>query len=50
MILTKVYIVDSIENQLGFTKQQSIDTVKTLLEIIKQNLKSGENILTGKSG
>ena len=37
MTLTKAQIIDGIQNQIGFTKNQSTDTVETLLEIIKHH-------------
>jgi nucleoid DNA-binding protein len=38
MTLTKVQIVNSIANQIGFPKKKSTETMKTLLEIIKKPL------------
>ena len=37
MILKKADIVNSISNHMGFTKRQSVETVATLLEIMKKN-------------
>ena len=34
MTLTKNDIVDSVKDQIGFTRKQSVETVETLLEII----------------
>lgn len=45
MTLTKVQIVESIQNQIGFTKNRSSEIVETLLEIIKSTLESGEDVL-----
>ena len=45
MTLTKSDIVDSISNHVGFTKRQSVETVESLLEIIKQSLESCEDVL-----
>ena len=50
MTLTKSDIVDSISNHVGFTKRQSVETVETLLEIMKKTLESGENILISGFG
>jgi len=44
MALTKVHIVESIQNQTGFTKNKSSEIVETLLEIIKSTLPSGIKI------
>lgn len=35
MSLTKVRIVESIQNQTGFSKNKSLEIVENLLEIIK---------------
>ena len=35
MTLTKVQIIESIQNQTGFPKNKSSDIVESLLEIIK---------------
>ena len=45
MALTKVQIVESIHNQIGFTQKRSSEIVETLLEIIKSTLVSGEDVL-----
>ena len=50
MALTKIQIVESIHNQIGFTKNRSLEIVETLLEIIKINLASGEDVLVSGFG
>jgi len=50
MTLTKTDIVDSVIDQIGFTRKQSIETVETLLEIIKSTLESGEDVLISGFG
>jgi len=50
MALTKADIVDSIKEQLGFTKNQSVETIEILLEIMKKTLTSGEDILVSGFG
>ena len=50
MTLKKSDIVDSISNHLGFTKRQSVETVETLLEIIKKTLESSEDVLISGFG
>ena len=50
MTLTKAQIIDSIQNQTGFPKNKSSDIVKTLLEIIKNTLASGEDVLISSFG
>ena len=50
MTLTKAQIVESIQNQTGFTKNRSSEIVETLLEIIKITLESGEDVLISNFG
>jgi len=50
MTLTKIQIVESIQNQTGFPKNRSSEIVETLLEIIKRTLASGEDVLVSGFG
>jgi integration host factor subunit alpha len=50
MTLTKIQIVESVQNQTGFPKEKSSETVETLLEIIKSTLASGEDVLVSGFG
>ncbi|MCG2757020.1 MAG: integration host factor subunit alpha [Desulfobacteraceae bacterium] len=50
MALTKANIVETICVKNGFSKKQSIETLETLLEIIKQTLESGEDVLVSGFG
>ena len=50
MTLTKIQIVESIQNQTGFPKSKSSEIVETLLEIIKDTLASGEDVLISGFG
>jgi integration host factor subunit alpha len=50
MIITKIQIVESIQNQTGFPKNKSSEIVETLLEIIKRTLSSGEDVLVSGFG
>ena len=50
MTLIKEHIVGLIREQKGFTRRQSVETVETLLEIMKKTLESGENILISGFG
>ena len=50
MAVTKADIVQSIMDQVGFTKNQSSEVTETLLEIIKRNLSSGEDVLVSGFG
>jgi integration host factor subunit alpha len=50
MGLTKAQIVDSVNDQIGFTKRHSFEIIETLLEIIKKTLESGEDVLISNFG
>ena len=50
MALTKAQIVEAVADKNGYTKTQSFDTVEKLLEIIKQTLESGEDVLISGFG
>jgi integration host factor subunit alpha len=50
MALTKVQIIEKVMKRNGFTKKKSIETVETLLELIKRSLESGEDVLISGFG
>jgi integration host factor subunit alpha len=50
MALTKEKIIDRVYNQVGLSKNQSRRVTETLLEIIKQTLEKGENLLVSGFG
>ena len=50
MALTKADIVDAVSSELGFSKRQSINIVDSLLEIIKNSLSSGDDVLVSGFG
>ena len=49
MALTKNDIVTAI-HEIGFTKKKSVDIIEALLEIIKQRLENGEDVLISGFG
>ncbi|MFO7740498.1 MAG: integration host factor subunit alpha [Desulfatiglandaceae bacterium] len=49
MTLTKKEIIDQI-TELGFSKKQSAELFKTLLELIKRSLENGEDVLISGFG
>ena len=49
MALTKNEIVESMHD-LGFTKKKSVEVVETLLEIMKNTLEKGEDVLISGFG
>lgn len=50
MALTKEKIIDSIYHQVGLSKIQSRTVTEGLLELIKQNLEKGEDLLISGFG
>lgn len=50
MALTKADIVKSIKEQFSFTRNQSVETIETLLEIMKKTLESGEDVMISGFG
>ncbi len=50
MTLTKANVIDSVYNKSDFQKQKSTSAVEALLEIIKQTLESGEDVLISGFG
>lgn len=50
MALTKEKIVSSIYDQVGLSKNQSQSVVERLLEIMKQHLENGEDVLVSGFG
>ena len=49
MALTKSDIVAKV-HELGFTKKKAVDTVESLLEIIKNTLEKGDDVLVSGFG
>jgi integration host factor subunit alpha len=50
MALTKAQIAEMIAEQNGFAKKKSIELVENLLNIIKQILENGEDVLVSGFG
>ena len=50
MALTKVEMVNSIADQIGYPKNHSSEIVETLLELIKSSLESGDDVLISGFG
>ena len=50
MALTKHVIAEQIQTQFGFPKNQSVDVIESLLELIKSSLASGEDVLVSGFG
>ncbi len=50
MTLTKTQIVDSIDKKVFLHKNKVSETVEILIEIIKQTLESGEDVMISGLG
>jgi integration host factor subunit alpha len=50
MTLTKIQIVESVQNQTGFSKNKSSEIVEAFLEIIKNTLASEEDVMISGFG
>ena len=50
MTLTKQHITESIQGQLKISKNASYELVENLLEVIKNTLASGEDIMISNFG
>ena len=50
MALTKADIINAVQMEEGLTKQQSTDIIETLIEIMKNTLESGEDVLISGFG
>ena len=50
MTLTKAQIVDLVHEELPFPKNKSTEVIEGLVEIIKQTLESGEDVLISGFG
>ena len=50
MALTKAQIAEAIQDESGFTRKKSSELVETLLEIIKQTLANGEDVMISGFG
>jgi integration host factor subunit alpha len=48
--LTKAHIIDAVAESNGYTRKKSIETVETLLELIKRSLESGEDVMISGFG
>ena len=48
--LTKADIIQTVSDQIGLTKNQSVEVVETLLELLKRTMASGEDVLVSGFG
>ena len=45
MTITKAHLADSIHNQIGLPRNQSVQVFESILEIIKKTLGNGEDVM-----
>ena len=50
MSITRDNIVEAVAEQVGLPKNQSVELVEALLELIKETLESGEDVLVSGFG
>ncbi len=50
MALTKARIVDSVQARLQFPRKKSVETVETIVELMKDTLGDGEDVLISGFG
>jgi integration host factor subunit alpha len=50
MALTKADIINAVQTEAGFTKHQSTEIIEGLIELIKNKLEKGEDVLISGFG
>lgn len=50
MALTKTQIVDSLQDRIGFSRKKSTELVESLIEIIKNSIEVGDDVLISGFG
>ncbi|MBW1891306.1 MAG: integration host factor subunit alpha [Deltaproteobacteria bacterium] len=50
MALTKADIINAVQTEGGFTKHQSTEIIEGLIELIKNKLENGEDVLISGFG
>ena len=48
--LTKAHIIDAVAESNGYTRKKSIETIETVLELIKRSMESGQDVLISGFG
>ena len=48
--LTKAHIINAVAESNGYTRKKSIETIETVLELIKRSLESGDDVLISGFG
>jgi len=50
MALTKTQVVDSVQERIGFSRKKSTELVEQLIEIIKDSIEAGDDVLISGFG
>jgi len=50
MALTKSQLVETVQQQIGFSRDDSIEIIETLLELIKHSLERGDDVMISNFG
>lgn len=50
MALTKTQVVDSVQERIGFSRKKSTELVEQLIEIIKDTIELGDDVLISGFG
>jgi integration host factor subunit alpha len=50
MTLTKAHVIEALSIKIGYSRRQSAKVFETLLEIIKEALESGEDVMISNFG
>lgn len=50
MALTKANIIETIQEQIGFSQKKSAELVESLFEIVKRQLENGDDLLISGFG
>jgi integration host factor subunit alpha len=50
MTLTKAHLIEALAQENGFSRKKSVETVEKILEIIKETLASGEDVMISNFG
>jgi len=50
MSITKAYLADSIRDKLGLPQNQSVQALESIIEIIKNTLENGEDVMISGFG
>ena len=50
MALTKTQVVDSVQERIGFSRKKSTELVENLIEIIKDSIQNGDDVLISGFG